>query len=116
MAKDNSTKAKMDATARARRMAIMQVDARRQGRQNGQVPSIFDEPHKTLLTEAEAIEYLRLDVLCGPAKAKDALDRLCYAKRRIRPIVYAGPGGGRRIFPRRELEEFIEGMMRGGND
>ena len=60
---------------------------------------------------SEACEWLRLDVLCGsPAKAHDALHRLVYHKRLIRPVIYAGPGGGRCIYPRAELEAFVDRM------
>ena len=65
---------------------------------------------KALLTEREAIVFLRLDELHdgNAGRALDALNRLVDDKRLLRPVVYSGKGGGRRIYPRAELEEFIE--------
>ena len=107
-----TTEAKMKATAKARREADTQLHARKVGRQEGRVPPIFDEPHKALLLESEAIEWLRLDALHGGdlKKAAHALHRLVYAKKLIRPICYSGKGGGHRIYPLAELQAFVEKM------
>ena len=108
---DQHKRAKRKAAARrARTSAINQVGARRLALADGRVPSIFDQPHKELLTEPEAVEFLRLDILHpgNEAAAHDALMRLVDEKRALHPIVYSGKGGGRRVYPRKELEEFIQ--------
>jgi len=63
-------------------------------------------PCPQLLTEAEAIRYLRLDV-DGPAKPENTL-RYYREKKKLRPTQI-----GRRLFySRKELDRFIEKMTR----
>ena len=65
-----------------------------------------------VMTADEACRFLRLDTLHdgNMGKARAALDRLV-DKRTLVPIVYAGPGSGRRMYPRQALRDLVERQM-----
>ena len=98
------------AARRAYVMAVMRVGARRLALADGRATSVFSEPDKQVFTVPESIEYLRIDTV-HPHDEKaqyDCLMRLVDARHQLRPVVFAGHGGGRRLFTRAELNAFLE--------
>jgi hypothetical protein len=69
-------------------------------------------PLPEILTPEEAAIVLRLDTMHAGdmRKALAALNRLVN-QRQLEPIIYAGRGGGQRMYPRRELLNFVAKKM-----
>ncbi len=66
------------------------------------------EPAQVVLTADEAAWLLRLDVICEGSRARGlrALSRLG-ERRELRPIVFAGDGGGVGLYRRADVLEFL---------
>ena len=81
-------------------------------RSGQRVPVGVASPEPEVLTADEACRFLRLDVLHdgNMIKARAALRRLVETRALV-PIVYSGPGGGRRMYPRQALRDFVERQM-----